>query len=143
MGKKSALYRRYRNVWRVNHIPDNLIKQFTRQEFLVNTEVDSAVDQHILSTLERSHIYAKIRKFGVEFNCWLSGVRNAINARSKINRRDITTLPDDPTSFIIFADDYIFDSLSASAAVILARSAQGPKEWKNKNDVSLKDTLDK
>ncbi len=37
----------------------------------------------------------------------------------------------------IFADDYIFDSLSASAAVVLGRSASGPKEWKVANGKSL------
>lgn len=41
-----------------------------------------------------------------------------------------------------FSDDYLFDSLSAAAAVILARPAQGPKEWKLKNGVSVKDFND-
>jgi len=43
---------------------------------------------------------------------------------------------------LIFADDHIFDSPSAAAAVILARSAAGPSEWKDKNGKTLKDIWD-
>lgn len=45
--------------------------------------------------------------------------------------------------FLYFTEDYVFDSLSAAAAVILARSAQGPKEWKYSNGISVKDTIEK
>ena len=41
--------------------------------------------------------------------------------------------------FLVFADDYYFNSLSAAAAVVLARSAQGPKEWKNEKGIPLGD----
>jgi hypothetical protein len=43
---------------------------------------------------------------------------------------------------LYFTDDYIFDSLSAAAAVVLARSAQGPREWVYKNGVSVKDSVE-
>ncbi|MDD5065659.1 MAG: GIY-YIG nuclease family protein [bacterium] len=39
---------------------------------------------------------------------------------------------------LVFTDDYVFDSPSAAAAIILARSASGPLEWKNKDGQSLK-----
>ncbi|HET8708889.1 MAG TPA: DUF4357 domain-containing protein [Candidatus Saccharimonadales bacterium] len=32
---------------------------------------------------------------------------------------------------LVFAEDYTFDSPSAAAAVVLARSAAGPREWRN------------
>lgn len=41
--------------------------------------------------------------------------------------------------YLVFSDDYEFNSPSAAAAVILARSASGPIEWKNKNGNRLKD----
>lgn len=44
--------------------------------------------------------------------------------------------------FLYFIGDYVFDSLSASAAVVLARSAQGPKEWKYKNGGTVKDFIE-
>ncbi len=44
--------------------------------------------------------------------------------------------------YLIFTDDYIFDSASAAAAIILARSASGPLEWKNEKGETLKDILD-
>lgn len=44
--------------------------------------------------------------------------------------------------FLLFKDDYIFDSPSAAAAVILARSAAGPSEWKDKNGLTLKNILE-
>jgi hypothetical protein len=43
--------------------------------------------------------------------------------------------------FLVFKDDYEFNSSSAAAAVILARSAQGPKEWKDEKGNKLKDLL--
>lgn len=39
---------------------------------------------------------------------------------------------------LIFNDDYVFNSPSAAAAIILARSASGPKEWKDKEGKTLK-----
>lgn len=45
--------------------------------------------------------------------------------------------------FLTFSDDYVFDSLSAAAAVVLARSAQGPKEWRDKSGVSVMDSTEK
>jgi hypothetical protein len=44
---------------------------------------------------------------------------------------------------LIFTDDYVFDSPSAAAAVIKARPAAGPIEWRAKNGKTLKEILDK
>jgi hypothetical protein len=41
--------------------------------------------------------------------------------------------------YFIFSQDYVFDSPSMAAAIILARSASGPKEWKDKDGSSLED----
>jgi len=38
-----------------------------------------------------------------------------------------------------FIDDYIFNSASAAAAVILGNSANGKLEWKNKDNKTLKE----
>lgn len=43
--------------------------------------------------------------------------------------------------YLIFTDDYEFNSSSAAAAVILARSASGPYEWKDNEGRKLKDIL--
>jgi|CXWL01.1.fsa_nt_gi hypothetical protein len=43
---------------------------------------------------------------------------------------------------LIFSDDYVFDSPSAAAAVILARSSSGPATWKTKNGKTLKEILE-
>jgi len=43
--------------------------------------------------------------------------------------------------YLIFTDDYEFSSPSAAAAIILARSASGPIEWKNKEGKKLKDLI--
>lgn len=43
---------------------------------------------------------------------------------------------------LIFTDEYVFDSPSAAAAIILARSASGPIEWKDKNGKTLKKLLE-
>lgn len=45
-------------------------------------------------------------------------------------------------NYLSFTEDYVFDSLSAAAAVVLARSAQGPKEWKYENGVTVKDFVE-
>ena len=44
--------------------------------------------------------------------------------------------------FLVFTDDYEFNSPSAAAAVILARSASGPLEWKNTDGKKLKACTD-
>ena len=44
--------------------------------------------------------------------------------------------------YLYFVDDYVFDSLSAAAAVILARSAQGPKEWLYDSGINVKDSTE-
>ncbi len=44
--------------------------------------------------------------------------------------------------YLIFTDDYEFSSSSAAAAVILARSASGPSEWKDENGNKLKNIFD-
>ncbi len=45
-------------------------------------------------------------------------------------------------NLLIFADDYVFDSPSAAAAVVLGRSASGPREWKMSNGKPLSTTWD-
>lgn len=45
-------------------------------------------------------------------------------------------------NYLLFTEDYLFDSLSSAAAVILARSAQGPKEWKYENGMTVKDSTE-
>lgn len=42
---------------------------------------------------------------------------------------------------LVFADDYEFNSSSAAAAIILARSASGPSEWRAKDGKKLRDLL--
>lgn len=44
--------------------------------------------------------------------------------------------------FLFFNEDYVFDSLSA-AAVALARSAQGPQEWKFNSGITVGDSINK
>ncbi len=44
--------------------------------------------------------------------------------------------------YLCFEDDYVFDSLSAAAAVVLARSAHGPKEWVYQNGLTVKDSIE-
>lgn len=43
--------------------------------------------------------------------------------------------------YYIFVKDYVFDSPSAAAAVILGRSASGPEEWKNEAGKTLKEIV--
>jgi hypothetical protein len=43
----------------------------------------------------------------------------------------------------VFTEDYVFDSSSAAAAVIKARPASGPLEWRAKSGKTLKEILDK
>jgi hypothetical protein len=45
--------------------------------------------------------------------------------------------------YLYFTEDYVFNSLSSAAAVILARSAQGPKEWMYKNGMTVKESTEK
>ena len=44
---------------------------------------------------------------------------------------------------LIFTEDYNFSSPSASAAVVLARSANGWTEWKDKHGKSMDEKLRK
>lgn len=44
--------------------------------------------------------------------------------------------------YLGLTDDYEFDSPSAAAAVILARSAAGPNEWKDENGKKLRDLME-
>jgi len=43
---------------------------------------------------------------------------------------------------LVFVEDYVFDSASAAASIVLARSASGPYEWKNKDGKPLKKILE-
>lgn len=43
--------------------------------------------------------------------------------------------------YLVFVEDYEFNSSSAAAAIILARSASGPLEWKDEKGTTLKDLL--
>ena len=40
---------------------------------------------------------------------------------------------------LLFIEDYMFESPSAAATVVLGHSASGPQEWKDENEVSLKE----
>lgn len=40
---------------------------------------------------------------------------------------------------LVFANDYLFNSPSAAAAIVMGRSANGLTEWKNTKGISLKD----
>ena len=42
-------------------------------------------------------------------------------------------------SGLMFADDYVFDSPSLAAMVLLGRSANGRIEWKTEDGITLKD----
>lgn len=44
--------------------------------------------------------------------------------------------------YLIFADDYEFNSPSAAAAIVLARSADGPSEWKDANGKKIKELME-
>jgi len=44
--------------------------------------------------------------------------------------------------YLVFIDDYEFNSSSAAAAIVLARSASGPNEWRSEDGKKLKDLLD-
>jgi hypothetical protein len=41
--------------------------------------------------------------------------------------------------YLVFTEDYVFSSLSASSAVVLARSANGRTERKNKDGITAKE----
>ena len=43
---------------------------------------------------------------------------------------------------MFFSDDYVFDSPSAAAAIVLANPSSGPIEWKNKEGKTLKELLE-
>ena len=44
---------------------------------------------------------------------------------------------------LVFTDDYTFSSPSASAAVVLARRANGWIEWKDKNEITMDELIRK
>lgn len=60
--------------------------------------------------------------------------RWVINRRQQLLKDGILKEQD---GLLIFQEDYIFDSVSAAAATVLARRANGWKEWKDKNGVTL------
>ena len=43
---------------------------------------------------------------------------------------------------LVFVEDYVFDSPSAAAAIVLARSASGPIEWRRNDGRTLKEILE-
>lgn len=57
-----------------------------------------------------------------------------INRRQQLLKDEILKEQD---GLLVFQEDYIFDSVSAAAATVLARRANGWKEWKDKNGVTL------
>lgn len=44
--------------------------------------------------------------------------------------------------YLVFTDDYEFDSPSAAAAIVLARSAAGPSEWKDAEGKKIKELME-
>lgn len=44
--------------------------------------------------------------------------------------------------YLVFTDDYEFDSPSAAAAIVLARSAAGPSEWKDAKGKKIRDLME-
>lgn len=69
----------------------------------------------------------------IEHNNYILNVKNKL--------LEIGRLKEDG-QFLVFTDDYEFNSASAAAAVILARSASGPKEWTDEKGIKLKDLID-
>lgn len=61
---------------------------------------------------------------------------NRINFRANLIDQNIITLQGD---HYIFPEDYIFNSASAAASVVLGRNANGLTEWKLKSGKTLKD----
>jgi len=57
------------------------------------------------------------------------GLRNRLLSSSKVKD-------------FILQEDFLFESLSAAAAVIGGRSAAGPREWKTKEGITIKNYLD-
>ena len=57
-----------------------------------------------------------------------------VNRRQQLLKDEILKEQD---GLLVFQEDYIFDSVSAAAATVLARRANGWKEWKDKNGVTL------
>lgn len=65
--------------------------------------------------------------------------RSILNIKNKL--LEIGRLKEEG-EYLMFTDDYEFNSASAAAGVVLARSASGPKEWVDENGTKLKDLLD-
>ncbi|MBD3831417.1 MAG: DUF4357 domain-containing protein, partial [Arcobacter sp.] len=42
---------------------------------------------------------------------------------------------------LIFTEDYIFNSPSEAASIILAKQSPGPKDWKNEFNIPLRESL--
>lgn len=63
---------------------------------------------------------------------WVEKLRNQLISEEIVK-------PDNNGNFL-FVTNYLFNSPSASAAVIMGRSANGLKEWKNKDGISLGDS---
>lgn len=63
---------------------------------------------------------------------WVKGIRELLISEE-------TVKPTDDGNYL-FITNYLFNSPSASAAVIMGRSANGLKEWKNKDGISLGDS---
>jgi len=59
---------------------------------------------------------------------WVAGMRKNLIEKGILKQKD---------SVLVFTEDYSFSSPSASAAVILARRANGWTEWKDKNGETL------
>ncbi|MEI6221591.1 MAG: GIY-YIG nuclease family protein [bacterium] len=76
----------------------------------------------------------------------LATKKNAPNFENHNYRRlkdkllEIGKLKDDG-KYLVFNEDHEFSSPSAAAAIILARSASGPNEWKDSKGAKLKDLL--
>ena len=52
---------------------------------------------------------------------------------------DSKVLIEENKDYLIFTEDTIFQSPSFAASIVLGKQAAGPKEWKNKDNIALKD----
>jgi hypothetical protein len=65
---------------------------------------------------------------------WVSGMRKKLLEKGILKQEG---------SILIFTEDYLFNSPSASAAAILARRANGWTEWKDKNNKTMDEKIRK
>jgi hypothetical protein len=65
---------------------------------------------------------------------WVIGMRNDLKQKNVLKQEG---------NILIFTDDYTFSSPSASAAVVLARRANGWIEWKDKNGKTMDELIRK